>query len=185
MLGFLLLHVNLHLPLEYFISLLQAGLENLHEFVELLPGVLGHEVDSQPGLAYLHNRVFDAIDVHACIHHQPGDQSADDLVADEQRQDGAGVAKNFVAPRLQLLSQVVVVLHHLLPELAAVLGPQDAELGQGGRGLHWVDGVGEHVGRRVVLQILDDLRVVASDEADVGAEALATRSDQEHVGQIL
>lgn len=49
-----------------------------------------------------------------------------------------------------------------------MLRTENSEVGEGGGGLDWVDGVGEHIGGGEDLEVFDDVVVVAADEADVG-----------------
>lgn len=59
------LHVLAHRLLKDLVRLFKTQLEHLHELVELLPGVLGHQVYSQPCLAHLDNRELDSVDMHS------------------------------------------------------------------------------------------------------------------------
>lgn len=65
----LLLHINFHFLLEYFVGFLQTLLEDLHEGVQVFSGVLRHQVHSQPGLSDLHHWELDPVHVHSRIHH--------------------------------------------------------------------------------------------------------------------
>lgn len=60
----------------------------------------------------------------------------------------------------------------------------DSKSGQGGIGLHGVDGVGEHVGGRVVLHVLRHAGVGAANESKVYAASLAACAHQNHIGPV-
>lgn len=61
--------VNLHLPLENLVCLLQGLLEHPHESVQVLLCVLRHQAHSQPGLTYFYHWELDSVDMHSHIHH--------------------------------------------------------------------------------------------------------------------
>ena len=48
-----------------------------------------------------------------------------------------------------------------------------------------LDGVGEHVGSRKIFEVLDDVGVIASNEADIGTKGFASSSDEDHVGFVF
>lgn len=112
------------------------------------------------------------------IHHESGHQSWNDFVADEDWQNSTRVTEYFSAVLLEFSSQVVIVLHDFLSQLSAHLRSEDSQVGQWGGGLYWVDSIGEHVCGWVVFQVFDDSGVVASDEANIGAQTLASSAEK-------
>lgn len=147
-------------------------------------GVLREQADPQPGLANLHDRVLNAVDVDALVHHDPRDKSRNDLVADEDRHNCTGVPDDGVAPRLELTPHVPVVRGHLLPSLNTLPVPEDVELGQGGGCLDGVDAGCVREGVRHVPDQVDQLLVPRPHEADVCAQGLAAGPAHHDVGEI-
>lgn len=118
---FQLILIDLHLPFKDHRGFFLGPHEHPHKGIQILLRMLRHDTHPQPRLSNLDHRELDPIDMHAHIHHQPGHQATNDLIADEHWEDGALVAEHFDAPLVEFPSQVVVVLEHFDPELAAGL----------------------------------------------------------------
>lgn len=93
--------------------------------------------------------------------------------------------EDLVSLGFKFVSKISVVFNDFDSELAAKLGPENSEIGERGGSLNWIDSVSKHVGGRVVLEILDNNGISAAYETDVGAEALASCTDQEDIRPVF
>lgn len=122
--------------------------------------------------------------MHSFIHHYPRNQPRNDLVADENRHNGAGVADDFVTLVFELASHVNVVFGHFFSAFFALGSSQNVKLSQRSGGLSRVDTGCVDIGTTHVSNQLQDSRIFDSDEADVGAESFATGRTEDDIGEV-
>lgn len=107
--------------------------------------MLREKANPQTSLTNLHYRILYTVDMDTSVHHDPRDQSGDDLVAYEDRHDSTGIANDAVSLRLEFGSQIVVVLCDFSSSFHPLRVSKDVQLGQRSGCLGWIDSGGVSV----------------------------------------
>ena len=119
--------------------------------------------------------------MNSFVHHQSRHQSRDNLVTDENRHNCTGNTDNFVSFRLQNATQVIMIFCNFFTSVSALLVAKNIKLGQGSSRLGRVDTACVRVRATHVSNHLQHTSVLHADEADVGRQAFAARSAEDHI----